>query len=81
LSLPAHVLWFTSGIAVIVLCGRCVLEDNNVDKFQIPELKGKSYNWRVETTGRVQPIQYHDFKGGKIKEPYPLPNDASNQQK
>ena len=61
---------------------RCVA-DSNMDKFQIPKLKGKS-NWTVWKLQIESNLQYHDYEGiltGEIKEPDQLPAGATNQQK
>jgi len=54
-----------------------------MDKFQIPKLKGKS-NWTIWKLLIESNLQYHEYERiltGCIKEPDPLPDDATNQQK
>lgn len=54
-----------------------------MDKFNIPKLKGRS-NWTVWKLQITSALQYHDFEGilsGKIEEPPPLANVASNSAK
>ena len=61
---------------------RCITY-SNMDKFQIPKLKGKS-NWTIWKLQIESNLQYHDYEGiltGRIKEPDPLPDDATNNQK
>ena len=61
---------------------RCIA-DSNMDKFQIPKLKGKS-NWTVWKLQIESNLQYHDYEGiliGQTTEPDELPADATNQQK
>lgn len=54
-----------------------------MEKLQIAKLKGKS-NWSIWRLQIESNLQYHDFEGvltGKIADPGPLPDDATNQQK
>jgi hypothetical protein len=54
-----------------------------MDKIQIQKLKGRS-NWTVWKLQIECNLQYHDFEGiltGQLKEPEPLADGATNQQR
>ena len=54
-----------------------------MDKINIPKLKGRS-NWTMRKLQIMSALQYHDFEGilsGQLKEPDPLPVDATEQQR
>ena len=67
-------------VLIIILCAMCVdagdrcVTDSNMDKFQIPKLKGKS-DWTIWKLQIESNLQYHEYEGiltGRIKESDPL---------